>query len=518
MKNIKTLSKIILASVLAIFTAQNVSAQYAKTFSIEKSPIPMEDLAPGKTVRLGTWGAEGFRQPLEWLVLRQNDDGSLMLLSRKILALSEYDKERDSTSFSDSSLGKWLDGDFYEKVFSDREKKFIVYDTVPLSHNPKYKGRQTVFEKTKSRVYLLGIEEAERLFSSDSERKAEIDDSVGVQVRPDRVWQWLRTVGNDTGTAAFINAKGAIDYKGYMADTRNGGVRPVIRYRPYKTVELGRNMFDPKVRSGESSRQMEWIVINEERDGTWILMSRRGIALMPYNEKKEKVSWHNSTLRSWLNGAFLSEFFTDAEREGILNMSDPYNPDETDRIYLPYPEMTALYSRYVSTNLSEETYFEGESSLGCWLMQKPDSSLISKGKSLAAQKNGSVIDEGVDVNYEDMPVFAVMRFNPIKYENVVEQQKKAELQARADAYRERWKAENNGNPGSNSVKPVSATSKFTDGVKSSIGGFLWGVIKAFLWFFAIGFVLGGIGAIGEDDGCVGGVVLILGLLLIYVLW
>lgn len=380
-------------------------------FSIQKNTVSGADLVPGKTVRLGTWGEEGKRRPIEWLVLRKNNDGSFMLISKKVLSFNSFDKAGRKTEWQNSSLGAWLNGFFYESAFSKNEKMFITYDYVEPSKNPKYK---TWNSKTRSKVYLLGIEEAESLFAGEESLIAESEDYSGRKKKAGKIWWWLRTNGNSLGSAAFINGKGKIDYKGYDTDSADGGVRPVIRYRPYSTIRLGTTQFLAE-QSGTAPRPMEWAVLDEEADGTQLLMSMNAFALMPYHNAKEAVQWQDSDLRKWLNGEFFEKTFSAAEKEGIVFTSNIYNAMEMDKIYIPYPEMIDLYVNYVNPKLMDEPYIAGNASLGSWVMQKPDNPLIRIGKALLCTKTGSIMQDGIDVNYKNMPVFAVMRFNQQKY-------------------------------------------------------------------------------------------------------
>ncbi len=260
----------------------------------------------------------------------------------------------------------------------------------------------------------MGIEEAENLFVGEKSLVVESEDYSGRKKKVGKIWWWLRTNGNKLDSAAFISGKGKIDYKGYRTDTAEGGVRPVIRYRPYKIVRLGTNQFFAE-QSGTAPRPLEWVVLHETEDGRQLLMSRSAFALMPYHNTKEAVQWQDSDLRKWLNGEFLEKTFSAAEKEGIVFTSNIYNAMEMDKIYIPYPEMINLYVNYVNPKLMDEPYIAGNDSLGSWVMQKPDNPLIDSGKALLCTKTGSIMQDGIDVNYKNMSVFAVMRFNPQKY-------------------------------------------------------------------------------------------------------
>ena len=68
--------------------------------------------------------------------------------------------------------------------------------------------------------------------------------------------------------------------------------------------------------AGEQS-PIEWIVL-DERDGMLLLVSQTGLETGPYNSKKQRTTWEQSSIRSWLNCDFLAQAFTQEEQCAIL--------------------------------------------------------------------------------------------------------------------------------------------------------------------------------------------------------
>lgn len=62
---------------------------------------------------------------------------------------------------------------------------------------------------------------------------------------------------------------------------------------------------------------IEWLVL-DARDGQALLLSRYALDCQPYHGGKKAVAWEDSSLRAWLNGSFLADAFTDAEREAVM--------------------------------------------------------------------------------------------------------------------------------------------------------------------------------------------------------
>lgn len=88
---------------------------------------------------------------------------------------------------------------------------------------------------------------------------------------------------------------------------------------------------------------MTWCVLAQQGSRR-LLFSEEIVAHMPYHEVLDIVYWETCTLRQWLNGAFLSESFTDAERAKIvetavanddnLEFRTEAGNDTVDRVFL----------------------------------------------------------------------------------------------------------------------------------------------------------------------------------------
>lgn len=62
--------------------------------------------------------------------------------------------------------------------------------------------------------------------------------------------------------------------------------------------------------------EIEWTVL--DKDGSCLLLiSKYALDCLPYNTSCAEVTWETCSLRTWLNGTFLSEAFSPEERERI---------------------------------------------------------------------------------------------------------------------------------------------------------------------------------------------------------
>ena len=98
--------------------------------------------------------ANGEIQPIKWLVLARK--------GKKMLVVSKYglDAKRfddDSNDWKDSEIRQWLNSDFYNKAFNEKDKQFIK----------SFEG---------DKVFLLSKEDAEKYFFYDSARRCKPTD------------------------------------------------------------------------------------------------------------------------------------------------------------------------------------------------------------------------------------------------------------------------------------------------------------------------------------------------------
>lgn len=99
---------------------------------------------------------------------------------------------------------------------------------------------------------------------------------------------------------------------------------------------------------------IEWQVMEDRGDGSYILLSVRALDTVPYNDTETEVTWETSSVRAWLNGPFYETAFSAAEKERIVlsRVVTPDNPssgvsggeDTEDCVYLlSAEEVNALF-------------------------------------------------------------------------------------------------------------------------------------------------------------------------------
>lgn len=81
------------------------------------------------TVKFGKYYIDGTnkmtKQPIEWFILDKTD-GVALLISKYVLDSKKFDENRETSTWEDSSLRKWLNDEFYNVAFNDEEKQSIL--------------------------------------------------------------------------------------------------------------------------------------------------------------------------------------------------------------------------------------------------------------------------------------------------------------------------------------------------------------------------------------------------------
>ena len=69
--------------------------------------------------------------------------------------------------------------------------------------------------------------------------------------------------------------------------------------------------------TNNGKEEIVWIVL-EKNDNQLLIISKNALDYQPYNSSYSDTTWESCSLRSWLNGTFVSEAFSDEETNQIL--------------------------------------------------------------------------------------------------------------------------------------------------------------------------------------------------------
>ncbi len=127
-------------------------------FSLITSAFGMENTLKnakvGDYVKIGCYpqSIDGTVQPIEWQVL-SIEEKKILVISKYGLASMDFDLS--SNDWKNSAIRHWLNNGFYNKVFTEQEKKYIN----------SFNG---------DNVFLLSKEEAEKYFANNDARKCKV--------------------------------------------------------------------------------------------------------------------------------------------------------------------------------------------------------------------------------------------------------------------------------------------------------------------------------------------------------
>ena len=220
---------------------------------------PKEDfLTVGNVVTFGHYEQDADEsngpEPIEWIVL-DVQDGKALLLSKYVLDAKPYYTEGTDITWETCTLRSWLNDDFLNAAFAEKERSAILLTEVD---NSKAQGFDWTTvgapvsadggNNTQDKIFLLSWAEAEKYletavwdsdnpdkvypkaqaapteyairngaYKSNSNKTAE-GDAAG--------WWWLRSPGSPQSCAADVDSDGSLD--DHYVDDVDGCVRPAF--------------------------------------------------------------------------------------------------------------------------------------------------------------------------------------------------------------------------------------------------------------------------------------------------
>ena len=211
---------------------------------------PEERFAPDGYVRFGRYpqtdtGTDST--PVEWRVLAREGNRALVI-SRYGLDTKPYNDARKNVTWETCTLRKWLNGDFINAAFTERERSAILTTEVDNSRAQGYSGYDADGgNDTRDRVFLLSCAEVIGFFAAEyyevpgsgANRASRVGPTAyavsrGVKAAKGNetadgakaAWWWLRSVGSYQSNAAHVRTDGS--FSSTYVSYPNGCVRPAL--------------------------------------------------------------------------------------------------------------------------------------------------------------------------------------------------------------------------------------------------------------------------------------------------
>ena len=178
--------------------------------------IQSKNITVGDYIKFGSYPqtASGQVQPIEWQVL-SIENNKMLVISRYGLETRRFDD--DSNVWANSEIRQWLNNEFYNKVFSDQEKKSIIFS------NLSDVG-------TTDNVFLLSRNEAGKYFVNGDARKCEPTEYAeknGADVKDGYIWWWLRSLDSISSLGVYCVYSGG-SFSNSGVDYADVVVRPAL--------------------------------------------------------------------------------------------------------------------------------------------------------------------------------------------------------------------------------------------------------------------------------------------------
>ncbi|MDO4459867.1 MAG: DUF6273 domain-containing protein [Clostridia bacterium] len=133
--------------------------------------IKKDDVKIGDSFFLGEYEQDNDltngREPIEWRVIGEDENG-LLAISEYVLENMTYHNEPVEVLWQDCQIRSWLNGDFYNESFTEKEKKYIKESEV--TNYTGYEDAETDYYTT-DLIFLLTYSEAEKYFETKEERR-----------------------------------------------------------------------------------------------------------------------------------------------------------------------------------------------------------------------------------------------------------------------------------------------------------------------------------------------------------
>lgn len=153
------------------------------------------------------------------------------------------------------------------------------------------------------------------------------------------------------------------------------------RYEYYgEPTALTFGSYEQDGNTGNGPEPIEWEILDSDGESL-LLISRCGLDSRAYHGRDVSVSWAGSDLRSWLNGSFLTEAFTDSEQKLLQSVTLEKNAgsdrifllsaDELNRYYSGNSERLCIPTAYA---VSRGAYVNKSTGGGWWLLRTPGKS------------------------------------------------------------------------------------------------------------------------------------------------
>ena len=180
----------------------------------------LKDLKTGDEFTFGVYEQDNDLtngwEPIEWQVLAV-EDGRALVISKYGLDDKPFVGSSGSAAWETSSIRAWLNGVFYENVFSPAERDQIIEVSLENPAGPQRNmitGSDVYYPETSDRIFLLSLEETIRYFQDEGSRICQptaYTESLFPENLGNAIFWSLRTEGVSSGYIMAVDSRGSFD-------------------------------------------------------------------------------------------------------------------------------------------------------------------------------------------------------------------------------------------------------------------------------------------------------------------
>lgn len=211
-----------------------------KTFKEEMAAL--NEAGIGDTVYYGKYMieyAKGEPQDIPWIVL-DRQDSHVLLVSKYVLVNSQYHIKHKQVQWLDSDMCEYLNSDFYENVFSQKEKRQIcgAYNEFAgqwcTADEDAFIYSKDDIKVLRPLVFLLSKDDVDKYMPNSEDRLASATyfaRLTGINTKDFKnnyVGWWLSTLGTNDYSAMYIDDDGDINTAGKTVNNTGMGMRPAM--------------------------------------------------------------------------------------------------------------------------------------------------------------------------------------------------------------------------------------------------------------------------------------------------
>lgn len=191
-----------------------------------------QSLSEGDLITFGRYEQDNDQsngmETITWRVLVVEDD-RVLLISESNLDCKAFNPEEGSYTWETCELRNWLNGEFSNTAFTEKEREVIQTITVKNDDNSKY--GTSGGKDTQDQIFLLSIAEAQDYFKDDNTRRAKntaYAKAQGAYEEDGFGGWWLRSPGDRKSYAATVNGTGSVRRGGRSAHKADRAIRPAL--------------------------------------------------------------------------------------------------------------------------------------------------------------------------------------------------------------------------------------------------------------------------------------------------